>query len=78
MKIHVLTIHHKHGTNLSAHDTARGAEEEVGRYVADEWDAEISPKEPYPTDNRWAVGLYFEKVESEWYEIEELTIQGEH
>lgn len=76
MKVHVLVIHHRHGINLSAHDTAKGAEEEVGRYVADEWDAEIEPKEQYPEDNQ--VEAYFEKVESEWFEIEELTIQAEH
>jgi len=75
MKVHVVMIHHKHGINLSAHDTAKGAEEEVGRYVADEWSAEIEPKEPYPEDNQ--VEAYFEKVESEYYEIEELTIQAE-
>ncbi len=76
MKVHVLVIHHRHGINLSAHDTAKGAEEEVGRYVADEWDDEI--KEPYPEDSSTAIKTYFEKVESEYAEIEELTIQAEH
>lgn len=75
MKVHVVMIHHRHGINLSAHDTAKGAEEEVGRYVADEWDAEI--KEPYPKDSPTAIKDYFEKVESEYCEIEELTIQAE-
>ncbi len=73
MKVHVVIIHHRHGINLSAHDTAKGAEEEVGRYVDAEWYAEI--KEPYPTENQ--VEAYFEKVEREYYEIEELTIQAE-
>lgn len=75
MKVHVLVINHRHGINISAHDTARGAEEEVGRYVADEWDDEI--KEPYPKDSSTAIKAYFEKVESESAEIEELTIQSE-
>ncbi len=75
MKVHVVMIHHKHGTNLSAHDTAKGAEEEVQQYVDAEWDAEISPKVEYPEENQ--VEAYFEKVESEWFEIEELTIQAE-
>ncbi len=77
MKVHVVVIHHRHGMNLSAHDTAKGAEEEVGRYVADEWDAEIKDR-PYPTDSSIAITVYFERVESEYVEIEELTIQGEH
>jgi len=77
MKVHVLVIHHRHGINLSAHDTAKGAEEEVGRYVADEWADEIQGEE-YPKDSSTAIKTYFEKVESEYAEIEELTIQAEH
>jgi hypothetical protein len=73
MKVHVVMIHHRHGINLSAHDTAKGAEEEVLRYVEAEWAAEA--KEEYPESNQ--VEAYFEKVESEWFEIEELTIQAE-
>lgn len=73
--IHVLMIHHKHGQNVTAHDTAKGADEELDRYVADEWDAEIEPKEQYPEDNQ--VEAYFEKVESEWFEVLELTLQQE-
>ncbi len=75
MKVHVVMIHHRHGTNLSAHDTAKGAEEEVGRYVDAEWYAEIN--EPYPKGSPTIIKDYFEKVESEYVEIEELTIQSE-
>ena len=78
MKVHVVMIHHRHGTNLSAHDTAKGAEEEVGRYVEDEWDYEMGHEEPYPKGSPTVIKDYFEKVDSESVEIEELTIQGEH
>jgi len=71
--IHVLMIHHKHGQNVTAHDTAKGADEELERYVADEWDAEIN--EPYPKDE--PVKVYFEKAEDEWFEVLELTLQQE-
>ena len=59
MKVHVVMIHHRHGTNLSAHDTAKGAEEEVGRYVADEWDYEMGHEEPYPKDSPTVINQHF-------------------
>lgn len=75
MKVHILMIHHRYGENVSAHTTAKGAEEALEKYVEAEWEGEL--REPYPKGSTTAVKDYFERMEREWAEILEAPILKE-
>ena len=73
MKIFVLIIEHSHGRNTSVHRTDVEANEEVEYYCRGEWQKEIRD-EPMPEDQGQLIAEYFERVESESFEICEFDI----
>lgn len=79
MKVHVLSIVHRHGTNLTVHATRAGARKELHGYVADSWD-EVWLGEPAPTDQDEAIDRYFDRardIGEEDFSLDEVDVQDE-
>lgn len=75
MQIHVLSITHKHGVNVTVHKTADGAAAKLAEYVREEWAAEIDDVPALHNDDL-AITFYFERLQDrEWYDITELELQ---
>jgi len=72
--VHVLIITHRHGVNVSVHSSVTKANETLYNYVQREWDYEIRTPFPGPDDD--PVGIYFDVVEHEYYDIETCEIDG--
>jgi hypothetical protein len=72
--VHVLTIEHKHGENVSVHRTAAGAQEKLHGYVIEWWEHEISD-EPMPEDAEEAIKAYFDQVDHEFNSIVESQLE---
>lgn len=70
--VHVLTIEHRHGLNVSAHSTKDLAYAALLRYVEEWWEQELSDE--MPSDRDAAIDAYFENVEETW-EIHELIVE---
>lgn len=76
---YVLLIHHRHGENISAHRTERGAFQALFEYCDENWDREVLDKNGNPNKKplkqRDLVQLYFQAVEEEYSSIESVQIQ---
>ena len=73
----VVTIEHKHGTNVSVHPNRESAVAEAARFVREWWDevAIASEMDEPPEDNEEAVNLYFDVHESETCTITTERVQ---
>lgn len=78
MTVWVLSISHRHGTNISAYASQEGALNGLAEYVRDNWEQEC--KGPLPAPERDPVDKYFydESVSrvagDESYDIDELEV----
>jgi hypothetical protein len=73
MKVHVVSIEHRHGTNITVHVTSQGALDQRDQYADENWDSEF-PDEDKPAEN---IGdAYFDKIEDEFCNIEEIEVQS--
>jgi hypothetical protein len=73
-QVAILTISHRHGTNVYPCSTEKAAGQQLKRYVASWW-SQVFFKEPIPDDLDEAVSRYFEETrghESYGLKIEEL------
>ena len=78
-KVHILSIVHRHGTNLTAHATRAGARKELHKYVAECWD-ELWLKGSMPADQDEAIEAYFDRardIGEEEYTLDEVDVQSE-
>ena len=78
--VYVLTVEHRHGTNVSAHASREHAEAALWEYVTDWW-VEAFPNEPLPEPadgNFWPhIDRYFEvHGADEWHNIQQCQIEG--
>lgn len=73
----VLSIHHRHGTNLYANLTEDGAKNELLGYVEENWH-EIAERTDnsteIPTDRDEAIKIYFELQGDEYPELDQLVV----
>ena len=74
----VLTINHRHGTNIYVNKTEKGALAELSGYVYDNWD-ELTQRSDTPAigispDSDEAISYYFEVQTDEYYEIEQVAV----
>lgn len=75
--IWIATVTHRSGVNIYAATTEELAYEEVYGYVALEWDTEVpTSMETMPEDHREAVEMYFELVDTEFYDIGTATVRS--
>ena len=74
MKVHVLTISHRYGTNLYACANAKLVHKELVKFVEEWWD-ELNYEEDKPTDEDEMIDIYFENHEGvEWYETDVVDL----
>jgi hypothetical protein len=68
----VLSIDHRHGTNVYVHETEPGAKDSLVDYVRENWEDEVGrgfselDAEP-PADDQEAIDAYFDEVADESY-----------
>ena len=80
MKVYVLSIEHKHGTDVFVYESKRDAEQHVVEYVASWWDEEkdrtFDPDQWGENPGGWeSVERYFgELIEGEYYSIQETEV----
>lgn len=74
MKVWILSITHKHGTDLTAYRKEASARQALWAFVESWWDDEMGKDTPFPDDNAEAIAAYFEKVEDESYVIDHTDI----
>ena len=78
MTIYVLTIEHRHGTNISVHQTRAGAEASLDEYVREYWhelSRERPPEMPKAAEER--IEIYFEDhPQNETFDIVECEVQA--
>lgn len=70
--LYVGVVHHAYGVNLYA-GTLSQVEAQIDEYVKSWWVEEL-PDEPMPDTADERVDTYFELVECEWYEIDDVTV----
>lgn len=71
-RVVILTIDHRHGTDVSAYRTHDGASKAVAAYVKDWWnDLSRWTDDPpeLPKDDNEAISLYFDIMEDEHVEF---------
>ena len=73
MKLHVLSVEHKHGTNTSIHRTEESARDALHDYVAMWWEREMGD-EPMPDGSGQAIEAYFDRVQTEFWESIEASM----
>lgn len=66
MIIWILTIEHRHGTNVYAHQTKAGAEESLMEYVDEWWDSEMDGAK-IPENRDEAIDGYFSSAVETYY-----------
>jgi len=72
----VLSVTHKHGTNISVHRNQEGALNSLASYVAGEWSQEMPHGAILPEDDGAAIEAYFaHESHGEYYSIEECQLQ---
>jgi hypothetical protein len=71
-KVWVLTVAHKHGTNVSAHKSEDSAYDELFAFVDQWWQHELSRSMPVIQGE--AINQYFEATD-EAYEITECAVE---
>ena len=77
----VLTITHKHGTDVRAFATEDGALNALGDYTGEWWEsvADVGSSDgspvPEPTDRDERITRYFEQIGDEWFTLEQVTIE---
>lgn len=80
-KITVLSIHHKHGVNKSAHKSNSSAMKALYDYCVDEWDDGLDDQYGKLTDLTQddAIDAYFDAwgsaLDPEWYEFDNMELQ---
>lgn len=76
MLVHVLTIHHRHGEDVTVATTADLAYAALDDYVQEWWDQEGEPPiPPLPATPEARRDQYFkERATEEWYEVNEQTV----
>lgn len=70
MKVWVLAISHRHGTDVSVHRSEAGALDNLFSYVGDWWENDAPREEVIPHDRGEAIDRYFELVTDEFYSLE--------
>lgn len=73
VRVWVLAISHRHGMNFSVHQTEAEAKDEALAYVEEWWPKEFRNL-TMPSDPDAAVAEYFERMESEWCQIESCPL----
>ncbi len=73
MKVHILIIEHRHGTNFYANESAEGVLRQLDSYIRDWWEKEL-PHETIPAEREDRIRQYFEYVNSESYILEEVEV----
>ena len=78
MKLYVLTIDHKHGRDVSVHQTDLDANEHVLAYCKDWWTKELGADVPMPEDPGQLIAQYFAVVQTranfESWSVEECDV----
>jgi hypothetical protein len=69
----ILTIEHKHGTDVYAHKTEAGAKGALLDYVQEWWSIEVGD-EPIPENPDAAIERYFEEACNEFYSIQDSIL----
>jgi hypothetical protein len=73
--IYILTINHRHGSNISAHKSQEGALNALAQYVAQEWEQEMPEGRSIPENEGDAIESYFSRMEDqESFGIEETEL----
>ena len=72
-KVFVLTIEHRHGTNMSVHDTKPHAASKLYNYIHLWWSDHIQKDKPKNIGK--AIDMYFNINEDESWEIRRLEVQ---
>lgn len=76
LKIQLLLIHHRHGTNTYVRVSREQIRFELYKYVKDWWSSWFLHERTIPKDKEEAITAYFDRAEdSEQYEIEEETVE---
>ncbi|MBR0693634.1 hypothetical protein [Bradyrhizobium lablabi] len=77
MKVYVLVIDHKHGTEVSAFASRAAADQEVQRYCDEQWPLEF-PDVDRPDDAELIAEYWHLMTErgEEWHLIEECEVVG--
>ena len=73
MTIYLVSIEHKHGTDLYAFETINGASDHLYSYVSDWWPSDLPPIESMANHDD-AVSLYFEDHETEFYSVQKTEV----
>lgn len=76
MIVYTLMIEHRHGYNLSVHETDVDANLALAAYCRQEWNSEVFDK-PMPTDSGQLIAAYFDAVEDEDATIDQTELLGE-
>ncbi|MGQ7794497.1 hypothetical protein ACUN0C_18995 [Faunimonas sp. B44] len=73
-KIWVASITHNYGTDLYAARTKKGILRQIHAYVEEWWEHE-GLEGPMPDDEEEAISEYFEHVDDEWCDYEEVEME---
>lgn len=75
--VYVLQIDHRHGEDVSVHESEQGARAAAANWAREYWDevAGLSdvPDET-PSDDEDAISIYFDAHEREFYSITETSV----
>jgi len=71
--VHVLTIEHRHGDNISAHASHASALRHLHDYVTENWATEMAT-ETQPAVPADAIAVYFGSMDTEFYHIDECEV----
>jgi hypothetical protein len=74
MKVWVLTINHRHGSDVRVYATEALAKKGVQDWVRENWEVEIG-SEPMPDDIEKACAWYWEAVDAEWADIRQIVVE---
>lgn len=77
IKIAVLTIEHRHGTDTTIHGSREEAEAAIVDFVDQWWDTEVPKEVKKPSDPAKRSEAYFEHVEGEFADITDHEIESE-
>jgi hypothetical protein len=76
MQVWVLAIEHRHGEELTVHQTRETADEALDRWVTEWWDDEV-PGRVMPTDRDERITEYFDRADGEYYGMQLVPVTPE-